>query len=342
MLEIIETEDNRWDNIVTSFKNYDVYYLKGYLLPFCIHGDGIPQLLYYENNGLRGICAVLKRAIQDTGLFDVTTPYGYGGFIWEGDITDDNIRIFTNIFHCKMVENNIVSGFFRYHPILENANAVRSSLPVTDLGETIDISLESEEIIFANFTSQNRNKIRKAIKNDVTVSSGKGKELFDKFIPIYYATMDRDNASTYYYFSREFFEAIDTRLKDNYRIFYACHEDKIISASLILYANKFIHYHLSGSLAEYRSLAPTNLLLYEAAKWGSRNGFTRFHLGGGLGSKDDRLLDFKRSFNRNSSNRFSIGKMIFDMDNYNKLIADRVKYNPDFDIEASFFPLYRA
>ena len=67
-------------------------------------------------------------------------------------------------------------------------------------------------------------------------------------------------------------------------MFYAEHEGEIIAMSIILYDNNIMHYHLSGAKYEYRPLAPTNLLLFEAALWGYKQGFKSFHLGGGLGS----------------------------------------------------------
>ena len=62
MLRIIGIKDcTEWDSIVKSFNNYDVYYLSGYVKAFQIHGDGEPQLLYFEDNGLRAIYVYMQR-----------------------------------------------------------------------------------------------------------------------------------------------------------------------------------------------------------------------------------------------------------------------------------------
>lgn len=45
------TQRKEWDEVVRSFAEYDVYYLSGYVRAFEIHGDGVPQLLYYEEGG---------------------------------------------------------------------------------------------------------------------------------------------------------------------------------------------------------------------------------------------------------------------------------------------------
>ena len=38
-----------WNELVTSFKQYDQYYLNGYVKGFSIHGDGTPLLIYLKN-----------------------------------------------------------------------------------------------------------------------------------------------------------------------------------------------------------------------------------------------------------------------------------------------------
>jgi lipid II:glycine glycyltransferase (peptidoglycan interpeptide bridge formation enzyme) len=111
---------------------------------------------------------------------------------------------------------------------------------------------------------------------------------------------------------------------------------------MILFGNDNMHYHLSASDREYQILAATNLLLYEAACWGCDNGYKTFHLGGGLGSKEDSLYKFKKAFNNNSNTYFSIGKKIFDQSKYDELIRIRKIEDAVINIESTFFPLYRA
>jgi predicted N-acyltransferase len=174
------------------------------------------------------------------------------------------------------------------------------------------------------------------------IKHGQGMGLFDEFIKIYNATMDKDNAEDYYYFKRPFYESIHNDLKDNYEMFWAEYEGKIIAMSIMIFANNRMHYHLSGSLAEYRNLAPSNLLLYKAALWGSEQGYKTFHLGGGVGSGEDNLYKFKSAFNRTSNYQFSIAKHIFNQDIYNSLVEFRVANDANFNPGSKFFPLYRS
>lgn len=343
MIKIISiNEAELWDEIVKNFANYDIYYLSGYVKAFMIHGDGVPFLLYYEAGGMKAIYVYMKRKTSIKGYYDSVTPYGYGGVLLEGDISEKNLQSFWNVYVNKMKDEGIVDNFVRYHPMMGNAIPMKSVSTVLDLGKTIAIDLSSEEVIWNNIISKNRNMIRKAEKNGIEIRHEKVLSLFADFKRIYNATMEKDHAEEYYFFEDAFYESIHQDLHDNYEMFYAVLNDEIVAMSIVLYANKQMHYHLSGSLVEYRNLAPSNLLLYKAALWGCNQGCKTFHLGGGVGSGEDNLYKFKAAFNRNSDYRFSIGKEIFDINKYNELVAERELRDAMFDKDSSFFPLYRS
>ncbi len=331
-----------WDNLVQSFTNYDVYYLSGYVKAFQIHGDGEPQLFYYDEKGLRGIYVYMKRKTAIEGVFDSITPYGYGGFLLEGNTSEENVKALWNAYVEKMKSENVVDNFVRYHPVLANAVPMKVCSDVIDLGKTVSMDLTSEEVIWKNIHSKNRNMIRKAEKNGIVIKHGQGLDLFDDFIKIYNATMDKDHAEPYYYFKPEFYKSIHEDLKDHYEMFWAEYDGKIIAMSIMIYANGRLNYHLSGSDLQYRNLAPSNLLLYKAAMWGMEKGMKTFHLGGGVGSGEDNLYKFKIAFNRFSDCQFSIAKHIFDNEKYDELVAERASRDAGFDKGSKFFPLYRS
>lgn len=343
MMQIFNmNQAKEWNNLVQSFTNYDVYYLSGYAKAFQIHGDGEPQLFYYDEKGLRGIYVYMKRKTAIEGVFDSITPYGYGGFLLEGDTSEENVKALWAAYVDRMKEENIVDNFVRYHPVLANAVPMKTCSDVIDLGKTVAMDLTSEEVIWKNIHSKNRNMIRKAEKNGIVIKHGQGLELFDDFIKIYNATMDKDNAEAYYYFKPEFYKSIHEDLKDNYEMFWAEYEGKIIAMSIMIFANGRLNYHLSGSDLQYRNLAPSNLLLYKAAMWGMEKGMNTFHLGGGVGSGEDNLYKFKIAFNRFSDYQFSIAKHVFDNEKYDELVAERASRDAEFDKESKFFPLYRS
>ena len=345
MLTVYTLEQSEeWDKTVRSFRQYDTYWLSGYVKAFRLHGDGEPLLLYYtDNTGVRAINTVMKRDIaacphfQDKlepgRLFDLATPYGYGGWLIEGEDT----RQLFDTYESWCRENRIVSEFVRFHPMLHNHERCTEAYVVLPLGEVVHMDLESPETIWGNLTSKNRNVIRKAVKNGVRIYNGRYPEIFETFRRIYNDTMDKDQANPYYYFKPEFYQSVLEDLQDNAQMFWAALPDgTVIAASIMLAANGRMNYHLSGSVREYSSLAATNLLLYKAALWGCSNGCRTLYMGGGVGSGEDSLFKFKRAFYRGELNRFHIGRKIFDQESYNELVDLREPIN------SGYFPKYRA
>jgi hypothetical protein len=351
LTEIPLINAEQWDKIVKSFKEYDVYYLSGYTKAFQIHGDGDPILLLYEDDTIRAMNVVMKRDIEKdksfagkippNTYFDFSTPYGYGGFIVEGNITEKSLTALDEEYSAYCKKNGIISEIVRFHPVLRNSTTVASIYDVSELGKTITMQLSSEQQIWSDIVTKNRNRIRKAINSNIQIYRGLSNELITDFIPLYNRTMDKDDASDYYYFKEAYYDSFFNDLKDNTLFFYSVYEEKIIAIAIILFANQQMHYHLCAIDTEYQQLAPMNLLLYEAACWGLKNGYKTFHLGGGVGCKEDSLFSFKRKFNKNSDTYFSIGKKIFDKEKYQELVAIR-KQQEDCREDTSFFPAYRG
>lgn len=343
MLQIYNLEQaEQWDVVVRSFGNYDIYWLSGYVKAFQIHGDGEPLLFYYEDGGTRGINVVMKRDVAECAFltgkiekgqyYDFSSPYGYGGWIIEGEDSESLFRT----YELWLQKNKIISEFVRFHPIIQNHNRCSDFYEVVQLGDVVHMDLASPDIIWQNIISKNRNVIRKAIKNGVRIYNGRFPEIFEKFHIIYNGTMDKDEAEKYYYFGTEFYASILEDLPHNAQIFWAEKDETVIAASIILAANSRLNYHLSGSLKEYSSLAPTNLLLYQAALWGYANGYKTLYLGGGVGAGEDSLFKFKRAFFKGDLNRFYIGKKIYNHEKYWELVDIRQ------GIKSGYFPLYRA
>ena len=344
MLTVYALEQaEQWDATVKSFAAYDTYWLSGYVKAFQIHGDGQPLLFYYESQTTRGINVVMKRdvakderfsgKISEGKFFDFATPYGYGGWIIEGEDTEG---LFSEYLKW-LTDNGIISEFVRFHPMLQNQTNCEKFYNVIQLGEVVHMDLSSPEHIWENITSKNRNVIRKAIKNNVKIYNGRFPEIYETFRNIYNSTMDKDHAEDYYYFGKQFYESVLEDLPQNAQVFYAEKDNVVIAASIILFANHRMNYHLSGSLREYSNYAPTNLLLYTAALWGHANGYNTLYLGGGVGSGEDSLFRFKRAFYKGELHHFFIGKKIYIKEAYDYLLTVREQ-----EVQSSFFPLYRA
>ena len=343
MLSVYTLEDTeKWDTIVHSFHDYDIYWLSGYVKTFQIHGDGNPILFFYDDGNTHGINVTMLRDIakdvhfrdyiEGNRYFDIATPYGYGGWLIEGE----NVEQLFRTYFDWLENNHIICEFVRFHPLVKNHEACRNFYDIDRLGEVVHMDLSSPEVIWNNLTSENRNRIRKALNNNVRVQHGNSSEIYVEFQRIYNATMDRNKANDYYYFNQSFYKSVLNELSHNSQIFWAEKDGEVIAASIMIFANEHLNFHLSGSLEEYNTLAPNNLIMYSAAIWGYENGYRTFLLGGGVGSKDDTLLRYKKTFYKGERNHYFIGKKIISPEKYNYLV-NMMGIN-----ESQFFPQYRA
>lgn len=350
-MKIIQLQEKEtWNNIIKSFPEWDIYYLNEYAHSLMLHGDGTPYLIYHEKDQGRLSYIVMQEDIAEvpslspyleTGkYYDWTTPYGYGGPLTEGEISPEWIKAFMEELNQWCREHHIVSQFFRFHPLLQNQKILENVCDVVYMKKTVYIDTTDKEIIFKNMTPNNRNMVRKAIKNEVEIVMDRG-ERIEEFIKIYEATMRNNEAEEYYYFEREYFDYLIREMKNHIIFFYAVYQGTPVSASIFFYNEKYMHYHLSGTLPEYRKVAAANLLLSEAANWAAEQGIEAFHLGGGVGIEDS-LLSFKKHFNRNGLLDFCIGRSIFDKKAFDELVELRKNNDAKFDDSKPFLIKYRG
>lgn len=354
LLNIINFEDKtKWNNIVKSFPDYDIYYLHEYVAPFKIISNSELFLIHFKNNDSE-ICYVVEKndiadfgplsnALEKNKVFDISTPYGYGGPLVK-NIDEKNTFIqkefFDNLSKWAQKEN-IVSQFIRFHPLLQNHKYVHQICDIKNLKNTVTIELKSEEEIWLNMSSTCRNRIRKAKNNGIEIKVDNSIESQMRFIQLYKETMDKNNATDFYYFNQEFFKEIFKYLGSGFNIFNSILNNRIISSAIILDCNKSLHYHLGCTDIDYIKLAPNNLLFYEIALWGARNGYTNYHLGGGVGIEDS-LLTFKKTFNKNGLIDFYIGRSIFDIIKYRDLMNLRKQLDESFNLDTNYMIGYRA
>lgn len=352
MLKVLGLGDEeQWLSTVREFENHDVYYLPQYTKAFRLHGDGEPLLFCYETPDTRAINVVMKRDIAAappfTGIipgdtyFDLSTPYGYGGFLLEGDRSENAVAKLDAAYSEYCRASGIVSDFVRFHPLLRNYNGLSPMYEIIEMGKTIFLDLSSPDVIDGNIRPHTHNRIRKARRDCLEVSHSSSPEIFAQFTELYNVTMARNEAQPYYFFDRDFFECVRREMPDNAEIFYTVCCGEMAAMELVLYGNGRMHSHLQASKRKYQHLSPVPLLIYTEAMWGCENGIREFHLGGGLGSAEDNIYQFKSNFNRFADTRFHAGRKILDREQYDRLLQLRNETfaSPE---RPGFFPEYRA
>jgi lipid II:glycine glycyltransferase (peptidoglycan interpeptide bridge formation enzyme) len=165
-------------------------------------------------------------------------------------------------------------------------------------------------------STQNRNTIRKCVKNGLFV---KVTDDYSSFTDIYNETMRKVNADDFYSFSSDYFETFKNDIQSI--LMGVFKDNKMIASAIFMEYGEYFHYHLSGSRKDSLHLAPNNILLWEAIKYAKEHGYKKMHFGGGMSdSTDDSLFRFKSHFSKEYYD-FYIGKRVHNKDIYNELIS---------------------
>jgi hypothetical protein len=342
VISIDETE--KWNNIVKSFKNYDVNYLCEYAKAFQLQEEGEPILFYYDDGNCKAMNVVVKRDIAKAEQFinelplniwfDLSTPYGYGGFWFEGE----GYEKVMNAYNAYCRDQGFVSEFVRFHLFSDYCNLYDGIVETHTHNVVRSLDLSLDEMLL-DFEHKVRKNIVKATNAGLEVKVDYTGEKLDDFLRIYYRTMDRTNAKKNFFFTKEFFMMLN-QMKDNFAYVHVLYEGEVISTELVLYGTENCYSFLGGTNSDFFHLRPNDLLKYEIIKWAKKTGLNRFVLGGGYGS-DDGIFKYKKSFAPNGVYDFYLGKKIFNKEKYDLLVEMR-KSNGKNIVSNTFFPEYRA
>lgn len=325
----------------------DIYFLPEYGRLF----EDVEQGDFHEFNYRCQYGAVvyqfIKRPISlsEGRLFDLITPYGYGGPLVmeceEGSRTQ-LVEAFVKRFREYCMDENVISEFIRFHPILNNQKDFASIYNVSFVRKTLATNLQDYgDPLEGEFTGTCRKTIRRARRAGLKVELDFSCDTVSDFCRIYESTMDRNRAASFYYFKPEFFVNTIQALKEHVFIANAIYDGEIVAAGLYMHYGDYMHAHFSGTLDGFLKWSPANLLKAEVATWGHSNGKRFFHHGGGTtNSEEDGLYQFKKRFSRNTSFRFCIGRNIWDKQMYTELCTRAEGVRPL--VRQDFFPLYRA
>lgn len=322
----------------------DIYFDENYGKLYEKIEDGIAINYCFENEYGKITNQFIKRGIpidiDGENFYDIITPYGYGGPIIEECLGDKErlLKDYEIDFKRYCKQNNIVSEFVRFHPILNNAVDFKGVYKVCYLRNTLGTNLKiSDEPINEEFSKSCRKTIRQVLKKGITFNVIEDVKDFEEFKRIYYLNMDRKNATDYYYFDDEYFKLMDKYFHKNLIQMQAIYDNKVVAEGLYFVYNKTIHAHLSGTDTEYLHLSPAYILKYGTVIWGKEHGYELIHYGGGTSnSEEDPLYLFKKKFAQNTEFKFYIGKKIWNEKIYNELCK-----KVDVNINEDFFPAYR-
>lgn len=319
---------------------HDFYHLPAYVLLSAAHERGTARALLVEDGPRKLYLPIIVRPIPNSMRADATSPYGYPGPLVGG--TDD--PSFTREALTAGVEAlrdaGLVSLFVRFHPLL-NPVVPDGVGAVVGHGATISIDLHlRDSVIWDQMRRNHRRDILRATQRGLVARVDRSFDRYAEFRRLYRATMDRREATAYYYFDDEYFDQLRGALGD--RLHLAVVEDgsTVAAAGLFVVTNGLVEYHLMGSDEAYGRGEPAKLMVHFIATWSRQRGSHSFHLGGGVGGADDSLLHFKAGFSPRRHPYHTL-RVVLDEEEYGNLAAARDPTLDPGDL-TGYFPAYRT
>lgn len=300
----------------------DIYFTPEYYSLYQNYGDGEACCFVFEKDGDIVLYPFLRNPITPLGYhldkeyYDIQGAYGYNGII-ASTYTSDFIKAFWDTFDLWCQENSIVAEFSRFHPLLNNQQLASPKMKTFFSRHTVALDLTDDDIWMHQISSKNRNMIRKAEKEGVTIIESDNYETFRK---LYNGTMSDLHAEDFYFFPPEYYSEYKQTFKDESLLCLAIYAGKIIAGSMFMYSDDYAHYHLSARDREYSRYAANNLILWYGIQKAKERGCKWLHFGGGTtGDDNDSLLKFKRDFSK-TLGEFWIGKRVYNQAVYGQIV----------------------
>lgn len=329
-------ESSKWSEYYNTLYegSKDIYFIPEYYSLYQNYGDGEAQCFVFEKDESIALYPFLKNPISSLGYkldkeyYDIQGAYGYNGLIAS---TDDAgfIADFWKEFDVYCQENDIIAEFMRFHPLLNNQCLASPQMKSFYSRHTVALDLTDDDIWMHQISSKNRNMIRKAEKEGVTIVESDDYETFRK---LYDGTMTDLHAEDFYFFPQSYYEEYKQTFKDNSLLCFAMLNEKVIAGSMFMFSDDYAHYHLSARDREYSRYAANNLILWYGIQKAKERGCKWFHFGGGTtGEDDDSLLKFKKDFSKTLC-EFWIGKRVHNQVVYNSIVEQwKTKYPESYE-----------
>ncbi|WP_316811954.1 GNAT family N-acetyltransferase [Pedobacter heparinus] len=332
----VVTDAQRWAWYMKQSAAYDIYHTLHY---HKLDNRGEPILFVYEEEGMFIALPLLKRGIDGADFCDLTSSYGYAGPVSNRKF-DQLSDSFMNNFKCSfagfMRHNRAVSVFCRLNPFLHQSCLMEKMGGLRSNGRTVYIDLtQSLEAQRAGYVKRLQRQIRQLRKREYQIKDADSQEEIQLFTQMYQQNMRRLQAGNSYFYNEAYFSSLLTNSEFNCKLILVYEGEEMICGAVVVWMGGVIRNHLSATSESHVQFSPSKLLTDEISIIGRTLGMKFFHLGGGVGGKEDTLFDFKRSFS-DLLMADQIWCYIGDEPGYNQLVAQK-----NIEEDKGYFPLYR-
>lgn len=344
-----------WDSFVTRAHSYDFYHLADYHIIAYMRGEGMPELLLFEeDNDFIALPVLVRRVaeverLEDSHFLDITSVYGYPGPIASRSVLPETFVIqFQKSITQYLLGKQVVTLFSRLHPLLPQAHLLQGLGDLVQVGTTISVDLTlPPEVQWGQYRENHKRDIARLRRSGwkcIAFQGVQSGEFISKFANMYKQTMQRVGASQYYYFDENYFAHLFAMRNVEVWLFVACKNGEAGAAGIFTLCNKIVQYHLGATESKFLKEAPMKLVFDTVRVWAMRRGAYVFHLGGGVGGKEDSLWRFKAGFSKRR-HAFLTWRWVLNREWYEELCSkkrERDEAQGYVCADERFFPQYRA
>jgi len=326
----------------------DIYYHPGFLETEALLLNGEPYVFTFaDHSGNLLLYPYIKRRIQFEGFenyFDITSPYGYCGPIWQG--ADANFRYRAESELCDyLVRDNVINEFVRYHYLFNKEISFSQNIENIRNRKLVIVQTNRiwEDIWNNQYSQTNRRHVRRMEKENYCFYEAYDLLFLNQFIQMYYRTMDHANADKMYYFPEQYFLNLRNSLGVYLRLFLVEKDGIIFNAALFFVFGKIATYFLGARNLDFPKIPGFNYLMSSATKNFHEDKFSLLNLGGGTNDDPNNpLLMFKLNFSKHTED-FYIGKRVH-LPSIHRELAEEYKREfglKHFELKSSLLQFYR-
>ena len=348
-LDVLRTADDAaWRQALIAVAEHDFHHLAGYHRIAEQRGEGSAALFVYRSAGYTIALPLLLRAVDPTdagGPQDATSVYGYAGPVASHrEIPVAVIHSFQRALRAELERRRVVAVFSRLHPLIDQRELLAGLGEIRSVGLTVSVDLElSLEEQWAGYSKKCRRIIRRATEAGVVCTQDYAGVHRKEWAALYAATMERVGAASSYRYDEAYFDLLLTELGSVLHLFVASIGSTVVAAGLYSLCRGIAQAHLGAFRAEYAAISPVRLLDDTARRWAMASGARVFHLGGGVGGRQDSLFQYKAGFS-DRRHEFATWQWVVDEDTYRRLCREREGRAGSRgwqEVDTGYFPAYR-
>lgn len=236
--------------------------------------------LIEEKDQIKGVLPILKRKTERGVIINSLPYYGSNGGIIASD--DSSYNELLRFYEAYISAPEVIVSCLTESPF-----SLRNIRPSTDfedyrIGQITTIPHFDDQFdakLFEIIDSSARRNIRKAQSSQVKVHVDNSLEAIKKLYEIHFENITSIGGKAK---ELRFFEMIPSYFvpEEDYNVYVASIDGKIVSALLLFYFNKTVEYFTPATIHDHRNAQPIAEVLRVAFADAAKRGFTRWNWGG--------------------------------------------------------------